>query len=135
MTVGWHSGRACLADVEAAAAEKCAMLTLVAGSNADYVRCRSIDPSGCGAAVVGGLCDAPMVVQRQSITSSTANATGGLQSQFASLIGCELQSESPFVMSVADGATLSFLIVGVWAVAFYWRSLVKAVWSSDAEST
>jgi hypothetical protein len=41
---------------------------------------------------------------------------------------------SPFVLSVADGATLSMLIVGVWVSAWAFKSMMRVVnQSHDAE--
>lgn len=43
---------------------------------------------------------------------------------------------SPFVMSVEDGAILSGLILGVWLVAFIGRMFIRAVWdSTDADNS
>jgi hypothetical protein len=55
-------------------------------------------------------------------------------SQFVLLTQSELDlyTASPFRLSVADGAVLSFLIIGVWVTALAFRSMVKVV-RSDAE--
>jgi hypothetical protein len=40
---------------------------------------------------------------------------------------CEPLASSPFVMSVADGALLSGLIVSVWVSAAIWRWATRAL--------
>jgi hypothetical protein len=57
-------------------------------------------------------------------------------SQFVLLTQSELDfyTVSPFRLSVADGAAVSGLIIAVWVAAFYWRALVRALFS-DADST
>lgn len=46
----------------------------------------------------------------------------------------QFQQSGPFVMSVADGATLSFLIIGVWVTAAIFRWMYGVVFSNrDAD--
>lgn len=40
---------------------------------------------------------------------------------------CEVLTKSPFVMSVADGAQLTGLILAVWASAYAFRMLINVV--------
>jgi len=55
-------------------------------------------------------------------------------SQFVLLTQSELDfyTASPFRMSVADGAVLSGLIVGVWVAAFICRALVRSLFNDGS---
>jgi hypothetical protein len=69
-----------------------------------------------------------------SMTATGASTCTG--SEFVLLTQSELDfyTASPFRMSVADGAALSGLIVGVWVTALICRTWSRAIWG-DAESS
>lgn len=45
----------------------------------------------------------------------------------------DFSTGNPFVLSVADGAAMGFLIIGVWVSGLVIRMLIKAVRTPDAE--
>lgn len=129
MSYGWHSGLACHSEPAAAAAEMCAGHLSLTGSAADYARCTGYAVASCPSAALGASCDATVNVRSYSSSAPTNTLhTWVLQ-------GCEMRTDSPFVMSVTDGAVLSFLVIAVWVAAFFWRQAGRVVWTSDAEST
>lgn len=72
--------------------------------------------------------------------SGVLAATGDVTctgSQFVLLTQSELDAytASPFRLSVADGAVVSGLIVAVWVSAFYWRAMVRALFSDGDQPT
>lgn len=69
-----------------------------------------------------------------AVTQHTCSVTG-FTAPFAVIEVCQKNTASPFVMSVADGAALSSLIVSVWVAGLIFRSFIKAVKpSNDGEN-
>lgn len=58
---------------------------------------------------------------------------GRVESTLAGTSNSSSVTASPFVLSVADGAALSMLIIGVWVAAFALKSLMRVVNPPDAE--
>lgn len=90
----------------------------------------------CAVVVNGFICaDAActkLPVQVLSMTSSdTCTAT-----EFVILTDSEFQQNtaSPFRLSVADGATLSALIVSVWVSAWVFKALVRVLYDPQSET-
>jgi len=74
-----------------------------------------------------------VTVRPNNLLEATGNQTC-TGSEYVLLTQSELDfyTASPFRLSVADGATLSMLIIGVWVAALAFRSMVKVV-KTDAE--
>jgi hypothetical protein len=88
--------------------------------------CNVVDAEGnfLAEASNAGSCEPPSEEEGTTITCESA-CTITLKHDFS--------TGNPFVMSVADGAAMGFLIIGVWVAALAIRMLIKAVQTSDAE--
>lgn len=69
-----------------------------------------------------------------SATEHTCSAQNAMLTNVYPVVRlCNEATTSPFVLSVADGAVLSALIISVWVSAMVFRSFIKAVSHSDGD--
>lgn len=126
MPYGWHSGQECHATAAEAAAQKCAAFVAVHTGTNEVGSCVTVNASGCSASpVAGNNCNAPATYAKvarlgNDISSVTAN------SSWITLQACELKG-NPFVLSLADGVVLSWLVIAVWITAWVFKTYGKAL--------